>query len=169
MGHRVRVTIDVEMLGSILHSFTSLFLLKLPLSDCRNLIFLAINHWVWASINFGWPGHFFRFPCFLSSFRHLCTVAHDTPAFLQISLTLTELPCFTNITKMWVSALVFFRNTVLWELHLTTCHCCVMAHIQLKVLIRTSRISCKTHKGSQERVALNSPFIGQQIRPKMSF
>ena len=33
-------------------------------------------------------------------------------------------------------------------------------------LIRTSRISCKTHKGSQEDVALNSPFIGQQIRPK---
>ena len=27
-------------------------------------------------------------------------------------------------------------------------------------------ISCKTHEGSQEGVALNSPFIGQQIRPQ---
>ena len=33
-------------------------------------------------------------------------------------------------------------------------------------LIRTSRISCKTHKGSREGVALNSPFIGQQIKQK---
>ena len=60
----------------------------------------------------------------------------------------------------------FFWNTILRELYLTTCHCCVMAHVQLKVSIRTSRISCKTHKGSQEGLALNSPFIGQQIRPQ---
>ena len=153
------------MLGSMLHSFASLLLLKPPSSDRRNLIFLAISRCVWTSINFSRPGHFFSFLCFLS-FRHLCTVARDTTAFLQISLTLTELPSFKNLTKVWVSVLVFFRNTILWELHLTTCHCCVMAHVQLKVSIRTSRISCKTHKGSQEGLALNSPFIGQQIRPQ---
>ena len=153
------------MLSSKLHSFASLLLLKLPSSDRRNLIFLVINRWVWASINFGQPGHVFSFACFLSSFSHLCTVACDTLAFANFVGT-NGAPLLQKCHKSVIFCAYFFWNTILRELYLTTCHCCVMAHVQLKVSIRTSRISCKTHKGSQEGLALNSPFIGQQIRPQ---
>ena len=130
------------MLGSILHSFTSLLLLKPPLANRRNLIFLAINGWVWASINFGQPGHFFNFLCFLSSFSHLCTVARDTPAFRWRQ---RSSPASKISQKREFLCLYSFGTP--------SCE---------------NFISCKTHKGPQEGFALNSPFIGQQIRPPKS-